>query len=217
MEVVELSHFQIQVAHIFFRLKAAEGYVVAGGAGLLASKLISRPTEDLDLFAYAPIKSVTAARDAFAQALGRRGWQITFLVDSPAFCRMHIVDGDNEVLVDLAIDSPPSATPAVTILGPTLAPLELAGRKLLALFGRAEARDFADVYRLARRFGKDVLVERAAALDAGFDSGVLAQMMLSLGRFTDDEIPITLEAIKELRSFFGEWAGALVASAEETA
>lgn len=37
----------------------------------------------------------------------------------------------------------------MTLLGPTLVPLELAGRKLLALFGRAEARDFADVYVLA--------------------------------------------------------------------
>jgi len=51
---------------------------------------------------------------------------------------MHIVDRDNEVLVDPAIDSPPSAPPTMTILGPRLAPLELAGRKLLALFGRAE-------------------------------------------------------------------------------
>jgi len=57
-------------------------------------------------------------------------------------------------LVDLAIDSPPSAPPTVTLLGPTLVPMELAGRKMLALFGRAEARDFADAYVLAKRFGK---------------------------------------------------------------
>jgi hypothetical protein len=37
--------------------------------------------------------------------------------------------------------------------------LELAGRKLLALFGRAEARDFAD-YVLEQRFGKDFCCNR---------------------------------------------------------
>src|SRR5690348_1306281 len=52
---------------------------------------------------------------------------------------------------------------------PTLAPEELAGHKLLALFDRAAARDFADVYVLAHRFGKDVLLARAAQIDAGFD------------------------------------------------
>ena len=68
-----------------------------------------------------------------------------------------------EVLVDLAIDSPPRTAPIFTLLGPTLAPRELAGRKLLSLFGRAEARDFADAYVLAHRFGKALLIEQAAS------------------------------------------------------
>jgi hypothetical protein len=72
--------------------------------------------------------------------------------DSPTFCRLVVIDRDNEVLVDLAVDSPPHLPPTMTLLGPTLAPLELAGRKLLALFGRAEARDFADVSVLSERF-----------------------------------------------------------------
>ena len=38
------------------------------------------------------------------------------------------------VVFDVAIGSPPNVPPTMTILGPTLAPLELAGRKLLALF-----------------------------------------------------------------------------------
>jgi predicted nucleotidyltransferase component of viral defense system len=56
--------------------------------------------------------------------------------------------------VNAPTDLPASATPA----GLTLAPEELAGHKLLALFDRAAARDFVDVYVLARRFGKDVMV-----------------------------------------------------------
>jgi hypothetical protein len=96
-------------------------------------------------------------------------------------------------LVDLAVDSPPHSRPTVIVLGLTVAPLELAGRKLLALFGRAEARDFADVHDLADRFGTQALIEEAQVLDGGFDLGVLAQMIDTLGRFDDDEIPLVTE------------------------
>lgn len=206
MEQLDPSEFQIAVAHVFFGLNASEGYVVAGGAGLLASELINRPTEDLDLFTYSPVQTVTQARDTFLKALVRRGWTVTFLVDTRTFCRMHVIDRDEEVLVDLAIDSPPSSPPTMTILGPTLVPLDLAGRKLLALFGRAEARDFADVFVLAKRFGKESLLEQAAEMDAGFDRQVLADMMATLARFADDEIPLPHAVVAVARAFFSTWA-----------
>ena len=201
-----LTTFQVQVARIFFGLKASDGYVVAGGAGLLASDLIARPTEDLDLFASAPISSVIEAKTALVRTLHHREYEVTVLQDSPTFCRLIVRHKDAELLVDLAIDSPPSRTPTMTLLGPTLAPLELAGRKLLALFGRAEARDFADVYVLARRFGKDALLEQAQSLDAGFDRDVLAQMMGTLGRFADDEIPLAASELPAAKAFFTAWA-----------
>lgn len=78
----------------------------------------------------------------------------------------------------------------VTIVGPTFDPEELAGRELAALFGRAEARDFADVFALAQRFEGSVLAERAAEVDLGFGPLVLAHMMRTIDRFDDDELPI---------------------------
>ena len=93
----------------------------------------------------------------------------------------------------------------VTLLGPTLSPVELAGRKLLALFGRAEARDFADVYVLARHFGTDALLSQAQALDPGFDRVVLAQMLGTLQRFTGDEIPLAASELDAARAFFTDW------------
>ncbi|WP_397219004.1 nucleotidyl transferase AbiEii/AbiGii toxin family protein [Nocardioides terrisoli] len=117
--------------------------------------------------------------------------------------------GGEQTLVDLAIDSPPHSRPTITVLGPTLAPLELAGRKLLALFGRAEARDFADVYVLAQRFGTAALIEQTQELDAGFDPGVLAQMIGTIGRFEDHEIPLVPEELPPARSFFADWASEL--------
>lgn len=58
-----LTAFQVQVAEIFFALPQSRGFVVAGGAGLLASQLIVRATQDLDLFASVPVASVLEARE----------------------------------------------------------------------------------------------------------------------------------------------------------
>lgn len=205
----QLSSLQVDLAAIFFSLDAAADNLVAGGAALLASDLITRPTEDLDLLAATPTTSVTQAKDAFVNALTERGYDVVMIQDGATFCRMVVSREGEETLVDLAIDSPPLSQPTIAVLGPTLAPLELAGRKLLALFGRAEARDFADVYLLAQHFGKELMIEQAQALDAGFDFGVLAQMIRTIDRFDDHEIPLVLDELPRLRTFFTGWASEL--------
>ncbi|MFB9905929.1 nucleotidyl transferase AbiEii/AbiGii toxin family protein [Allokutzneria oryzae] len=91
---------------------------------------------------------------------------------------------------------------------------ELAGRKLIALFDRAAARDFADVYVLAARFGTSLLVERAAEVDHGFDAQVLAEMFRTLSRYQDADIPVPSDEVKALRAFFVSW-GEELASARE--
>jgi hypothetical protein len=53
------------------------------------------------------------------------------------------------------VDAPPGHPGSVTIAGPTFDPEELAGRKLLAPFDRAAARDFVDIYLLAQRFPRN--------------------------------------------------------------
>jgi hypothetical protein len=74
------------------------------------------------------------------------------------------------------------------------------------------ARDFADIYILARRFGKDVLLARAARIDAGFDVRVLADMIATLDRFTDSEIPVPDGSFAaELRAFYAAWGSELAA------
>jgi Nucleotidyl transferase AbiEii toxin, Type IV TA system len=114
------------------------------------------------------------------------------------------------VLIDLAVNAPPDLPASASPAGPTLAPEELAGHKLLALFDRAAARDFADVYVLSRLFGKNALLARAAQIDAGFDPRVLADMIATLDRFADDEVPVPdgLSAT-ELRAFYAAWRSEL--------
>jgi Nucleotidyl transferase AbiEii toxin, Type IV TA system len=46
----DLSAFQLEVARLFFALPASQGFLLAGGAALLAQHLTARATEDLDFF-----------------------------------------------------------------------------------------------------------------------------------------------------------------------
>jgi Nucleotidyl transferase AbiEii toxin, Type IV TA system len=204
-----LPPFQLEVARVFFALPASKGFLLAGGAALLAQHLTARPTEDLDFFTTPERGHVSAARDALEGAARQRGWATERIHDSGTFCRMVIRSADAGVLVDLAVNAPPDLPPSVTPAGPTE---ELAGHKLLALFDRAAARDFADVYVLARRFGKDALITRATQIDAGFDTKVLADMMATLDRFTDSEIPVPSgSSAAELRAFYVGWRSELTA------
>ncbi len=117
------------------------------------------------------------------------------------------------MIVDLAIDAPADRTPVPSTIGPTFHPEELAGRKLLALFDRAEARDFADVYELARRFDRALMLRRAAEADLGFDRAMLAEMMRTIVRFTDDELPVADGEADDVRMYFRSWADELDRSA----
>jgi len=203
-----LTEFQAEVARLFFELPASEGFLLAGGGALLASGLTTRPTHDLDFFGAPDSVDVTAARDQFEAATAGRGWQSDRLHDSATFVRLHL-SGDEELIVEFAIDAPADRPPVVSIVGPTFDPEELAGRKLVALFGRAEARDFADVYVLARRFGRRALLAHALEVDRGFDRGVLAEMLRTLDRFIDEEIPVAANEVPSLRVFFRDWADEL--------
>ena len=64
---------------------------------------------------------------------------------------------------------------------------------------------------LALRFGKDVLLARAAQIDSGFDIGILASMIATLDRFADDQIPVPEgSSVAELRAFYAEWRSELM-------
>lgn len=206
----DLSAFQLEVARLFFALPASHGFLLAGGAALLAQRLTARPTEDLDFFTAPERGHIPAARDELEAAARERGWTVQRIHDSDTFCRMTIRSIDAGVLVDLAVNAPPDLPASPTPAGPTLAPEELAGHKLLALFDRAAARDFADVYVLAQRFGTETLLTRAAQIDTGFDAEVLAGMFDTLDRFTDDEIPVPGgSSAAELRTFYATWRSEL--------
>lgn len=199
-----LTVFQIEVAQLFFSLPTSQGFLLAGGAALAAQDLTNRPTQDLDFFTGPGRGDVATARDGFEQAAQTQGWTVNRVRDGATFCRL-VVSGSDSLVVDLALDTPPSRPPTASFVGPTFDLEELAGRKTLALFDRAEARDFADVHALAERYGKELLLVRAAEVDLGFDVAIFAQMLRTLNRFDDSELPIAEDKKPSLRAFFASW------------
>lgn len=133
-----LTAFQVEVAQLFFSLPASGGFLLAGGGALLAHGLTARPTQDLDFFTRPGAGDVGLARDQFLAAAGCRDWTVERVQDSESFCRL-LVHGPEDLLVDLALDSAPGRPAGASIAGPTFAPDELAGRKVIALFDRAAA------------------------------------------------------------------------------
>jgi len=96
----DLSAFQLEVARLFFTLPASQGFLLAGGAALLAQHLTARPTEDLDFFTAPERGHVPAARDALeaaaSQPASQPGWSAQRIHDSDTFCRMIIRSADAE-------------------------------------------------------------------------------------------------------------------------
>lgn len=118
-------------------------------------------------------------------------------------------------MIDLAVDSPPVDAPTVTFLGPSIAPADLVVRKMLALFGRAEPRDFVDVHALHQHFDRDETLSRAAQADPGFTPQTFAQSVRSHSRLDDDAFPNAGVTAGALRSYFDAWADELESGATE--
>jgi hypothetical protein len=202
-----LTPLQLRATRLFFSLPESAGFAVAGGAALLAQGMIHRPTRDVDLFLLdAATSGLTTAAASFEAALDHKGWSHQRVIDQREFIRLEVSDKSETLIVNLGRDSLPEEPIDTTELGPTLSPRDLTARKTLALFGRAEARDFADVYDLARRYGRDQLLVLAAADDAGFDRHIFASMIASIDRLTDEDLAVSPRDPNDLRAYFQDWA-----------
>jgi hypothetical protein len=106
--------------------------------------------------------------------------------------------------VDLASDArlfPTDQGPGFQILSAE----ELAADKLLAVFGRAEARDFLDLEALEDRFGLGRLFELAAEKDRGFEPTVFAEMMDRFGRLGRAEFQLDDVQYEKLSRLVEAW------------
>lgn len=203
-----LTAFQVEVAQLFFSLPEAADFLVAGGAALIAQGLVHRTTEDLDFFC-GPTPSISDTADAFEAAAAARGWTGQRLRDSEQFVRVQVRGPAASQLVDIGVDAAAQRPPVMCMIGPSYDPIELCARKLLALFDRAEARDFTDVYAFSALHGTDQALELARSLDRGLTPELLAVSIRSIGRHLPSDFPSPAADVADMLDFFAAWADAL--------
>jgi Nucleotidyl transferase AbiEii toxin, Type IV TA system len=153
-------------------------------------------------------------RDALERALDSAALDHRRQRDLSTFVRIEVSDGDDQCEIDLAIDY--RALPAEpSDYGPTLAVRELAANKVLALFDRAEARDFLDLAELTRSYDLQGLLELASEKDTGFDTTGFLEALSSLQRFTAADFGITEAHYERLRATVASWRSVLGRSPRE--
>ena len=210
-----LSDLQLRVARIIAGLTEAEDFALAGGAALIVHGDVERATRDLDFFGTSP-DAVNRLVPAAELALREAGFQVDRFIDSPGFTRFVVTDQLERTEVDLASDArlfPTEPGPGFKLLSSE----ELAADKVLAVFGRSEARDYVDLMSIEPRFGLTRLFELAHEKDQGFSPAVFIEMLDRFPRLRRDEFPIDDTQFEELKFRIQVWrAGALeLSSAEE--
>ena len=137
-------------------------------------------------------------------ALRAEGLTVERVLHNPGFVRLLVSAEGDRTEVDLGSDArlfPVDQGPGF----PLLTTEELAVDKVLAVFGRAEARDFVDLMAVEDRFGLDRLLEVAAEKDHGFDPLVFSDMTERFDRLRRDEFPVDDEQYSRLARIVRIW------------
>jgi hypothetical protein len=198
-----LSSLQLRVAAIVKALPEAEDFVLAGGGALVARGDVDRTTRDLDYFAQSA-DQVPRLYAALDHALTADGLTVSTVQATGGFVRMVVTDGASTTEVDLAHDYR-LLPPEDTAVGLTLALEELAIDKVLALFDRAEARDFIDLAAVVDRWGLPHLCRRAKEKDPGFRIELLADQLDRIDRLPAQDFAMTDDARTRLRGVVRLW------------
>lgn len=200
-----LTPVQQQVATIVSRLPEADGFALAGAGALVLHGYIERETRDLDYFTTpahpARVQQLGAALEV---ALADEGLESRRLRDLPTFVRLLVGREADRCEVDLAIDYRALDVEA-TPLGPTLAPKELGANKVLAIFDRAEARDFTDLHAMTRIYPLADLMALAESKDTGFDRRRFLDALASFRRFTSADLQVSAAEHQRLAGVVSAW------------
>ncbi len=209
---MSLSDIQRRVASLILAIPEASEFALAGGAALILYEVSDRGTSDLDCFGPS-VEAVDRLVPAAVTILNSAGFDIHVELQRNGFARLRIGFDSAETLLDLGYD-PADLPPMVTSVGAVRALPDLAGDKLLALFGRAAPRDFVDVVALLDRFTRSELFELAAAKDRGFDGHVLADAFGVLPTIRRDRFDLDDASYDRMRSVFASWRVDLESSEE---
>ncbi|WP_405089505.1 nucleotidyl transferase AbiEii/AbiGii toxin family protein [Micromonospora sp. NBC_01392] len=169
--------FYREVARVALAAAGPHRFVLGGGVAWAAHGLVTRPTEDVDLFADVEGAAAAAAADVRA-ALERAGYRVDeadpdglgevfdgFDRDLRDFV---VSRGDRQIRLSLArLDR--RRSPVVMDFGPVMDVRDLLANKTAALVNRREVRDYIDVAAALDRYPVAELLELAHQVDPALE------------------------------------------------
>ena len=207
-----------RVATVALRVATRYGFALGGGNALIAHGLITRPTQDVDLFTNQE-SGVVAAADSVEAALRKAGFgaeredMVAGLSD--------IFEGMGEGLAEWTVTAPDgeqmilqmayfdrAAQPVAMEVGPVLNIEDVIGGKVCALASRAEPRDYIDTAAALERYSIEQVIGFARRLDPGLEDRDFADAARRLDRWGDTVFaPFGLKTadIARLREAFTDW------------
>ncbi|MEV4715408.1 nucleotidyl transferase AbiEii/AbiGii toxin family protein [Micromonospora sp. NPDC049374] len=170
--------FYREVARVALTVAGPHRFVLGGGVAWAAHGLVTRPTEDVDLFADVEGAAAAAAADVRA-ALERAGFEVADA--DPDSDLGDLFDGFDRDLRDFVVARDDRRirlslarldrhrSPVVMDLGPVMDVRDLIANKTAALVNRREVRDYIDVASALEHRSVAELLELARQLDPALD------------------------------------------------
>ncbi len=212
-----LTPFHRKVLRIFASLEESRAFYFTGAMALSAYHLQHRLSQDIDIFCPEENLIPIVARK-LTSALEQEGVRVEIVRSFGSFWEAVLKEDDDSIRLQLAYDTPFHLAEFSERGGIRVHSLDdLAAGKLLALFSRAEERDFIDVYLLVKEkdYTIDRLIELAGKKDPGVDEYYLALAFEQVDRLPDHIDGLRLDLLrdidlKELKAFFKNQAVALL-------
>jgi len=205
---VPLDPFQADVAQI--ALAAAEGhdFALAGGNALIAHGLVSRVTEDVDLFT-TRAGGPGHVTQAVVAALRAGGCEVTVRRTSTDgdFTRLAVGRDGRWTQLELARDWRAHAAVRLGI-GPVLHVEDAIANKVCAMIGRSLPRDYIDVAGAAASTTRAELLRTAFEHDPGLRVEDVTGAMHQLDQLRTEDFArygLDEDAVAHIRATFVDW------------
>ena len=176
-----LTSRQRNFLNYFFESYLGKIFFLTGGTALAAFYLKHRLSEDLDIFTVEQEINFDSVNAEMRKIIKKRGFKTQHEVISPTYLQYILTSNNQPLKIDFVKDVPIHFGKIKIVDKIRLDSIEnIAVNKLLALFGRADAKDFFDLYfliKVDRKFSQDELFEKACKKDKGLHEFYLAEML----------------------------------------
>ncbi|HWP58917.1 MAG TPA: nucleotidyl transferase AbiEii/AbiGii toxin family protein [Candidatus Acidoferrales bacterium] len=208
-----LTPFQKQVLKAFTGIEESRAFYLTGGTALSAFYLAHRLSDDFDFFTSQEALIAIVARK-LKPALESSGFSVQEIRSFSSFWEAVTSKGNESFKIQLAYDSPFLISAIEEKQGLRIHGFEdIAAGKLLALYGRAEERDFIDIYFIVKsgKISLETMIELAKKKDPGLDEYYLAIAFEQSEKIPDDPSKLKVNLLtpidpKALKKFFAAQA-----------